>query len=90
MVEKTNNKANGKSLKKTVQPYNYICVYNLGLNEVDKEQPERTLSFTETIEISVVLIDCCKCDIIDEFHAFVRPVHEPILTNYCIKKTGVT
>ncbi|KAK7206758.1 ribonuclease H-like domain-containing protein [Myxozyma melibiosi] len=44
----------------------------------------------EVIELPVVLVDTHKCEIIDEFHTFVKPRYARILTAHCTELTGIT
>jgi inhibitor of KinA sporulation pathway (predicted exonuclease) len=43
----------------------------------------------EIIEIGAVLIDLDKAGIISEFDEFVKPVNNPILSNFCRKLTTI-
>ena len=44
----------------------------------------------ETIEIGAVLVDLDRFEICDEFQAFIKPVRNPSLTEFCINLTGIT
>ncbi|KAF9434433.1 hypothetical protein BGZ76_008029 [Entomortierella beljakovae] len=44
----------------------------------------------EVIEFPVVLMDGSTFEIVDEFHSYVRPVHRPILSDFCKSLTGIT
>ncbi|KAL3306864.1 ERI1 exoribonuclease 3 [Cichlidogyrus casuarinus] len=44
----------------------------------------------EIIEFPVLAVDCQSLDIIAEFHRYVRPIHYPVLTDFCTDLTGIT
>ena len=44
----------------------------------------------EIIEFPVVLIDATSLEIIDQFHSFVKPEWNPILSSFCTQLTGIT
>ncbi len=44
----------------------------------------------EIIEFPSVLVDAETFETIDEFEAFVRPVHHPTLSPFCMELTGIT
>jgi 3'-5' exoribonuclease 1 len=43
----------------------------------------------ETIEFGAVRLECGSWRAIDEFSSFVKPVEEPLLSDYCRKLTGI-
>jgi inhibitor of KinA sporulation pathway (predicted exonuclease) len=43
----------------------------------------------ETIEIGAVMIDCAKRKIVSDFQTYVRPVRNPILTDFCTELTTI-
>ncbi|KAK3813574.1 MAG: ribonuclease H-like domain-containing protein [Linnemannia elongata] len=45
---------------------------------------------SEVIEFPVVLLDGSTLEIVDEFHSYVRPIHRPILSDFCIELTGIS
>ena len=44
----------------------------------------------ETIEIGAVLVEPIHFEICSEFQAFIKPVRNPNLTEFCIDLTGIT
>lgn len=44
----------------------------------------------ETIEIGAALVDAKSFEICDEFQAFIKPVRNPILTEFCRELTGIS
>lgn len=44
----------------------------------------------EIIEIGAVLVDAKTHQKIDQFQSFVKPIRNPILTNFCIQLTSIT
>lgn len=49
----------------------------------------RTPSPQEVIEFPSVLYDTARDEVVDEFNAFVRPAHNPVLSDYCRDLTGI-
>ncbi|KAF9335665.1 3'-5' exoribonuclease 1 [Linnemannia elongata] len=45
---------------------------------------------SEVIEFPVVLLDGSTLEIVDEFHSYVRPIHRPILSDFCKELTGIS
>ncbi|MEO8645819.1 3'-5' exonuclease [Pseudomonas sp.] len=62
-------------------------------DEVDESESPRPLAVApnqmETIEIGLVVIDLEALEIVDEFQRFVRPLINPILTDFCKKLTSI-
>ncbi len=50
-----------------------------------EHRPERM----ETIEIGAVLTRSDSLDVLDEFTTFVRPIREPVLSNFCRSLTSI-
>lgn len=44
----------------------------------------------EIIEIGAVMVRGESLEPVDEFQSFVRPVRNPVLTDFCIRLTGIT
>ncbi len=44
----------------------------------------------EIIELPCVLVNCRTLQTVGEFHHYIRPVHHPLLTPFCIELTGIT
>lgn len=44
----------------------------------------------EIIEFPVVVLDTRTLKIVAEFHRYVRPTHNPTLSNFCTELTGIT
>ncbi|KAG9073010.1 hypothetical protein KI688_000791 [Linnemannia hyalina] len=45
---------------------------------------------SEVIEFPIVLLDGSTLEIVDEFHSYVRPIHRPILSDFCKELTGIS
>lgn len=43
----------------------------------------------EIIEFPIVVVDCAKGEIVDEFHSFVKPSENATLSAFCTKLTGI-
>ncbi|TPX33400.1 hypothetical protein SmJEL517_g03684 [Synchytrium microbalum] len=69
------------------QPYDFICVLDV---EATCEGDSSEDFPHEIIELPVILIDGQRGEIIDEFHSYVRPVYNPILSSFCKNLTGIT
>lgn len=44
----------------------------------------------ELIEFPSVLLDARTFEVVDEFEAFVRPIHHPTLSKFCMDLTGIS
>ena len=44
----------------------------------------------EIIEIGAVKLESASFNIIDEFQSFVKPINNPVLSDFCIKLTSIT
>lgn len=67
------------------QPYDYYCVidFEATCQERGRIRPQ------EIIELPSVLLDGRTMSVVDEFQQYVRPVHHPVLTNFCTQLTGI-
>jgi len=53
------------------------------------ERSEKKYLQMETIEIGAVKIDLSELKIMDEYDAFVKPVRNPILSDFCTELTSI-
>jgi 3'-5' exoribonuclease 1 len=44
----------------------------------------------EIIEFPLVLVDTVNLEPVDEFHAYIRPTEQPVLTHFCKTFTGIS
>eukprot|EP00759_Apiculatamorpha_spiralis_P041274 PhF_6_TR39876/c0_g1_i1/m.59287/K18418/ERI3, PINT1; ERI1 exoribonuclease 3 len=51
---------------------------------------DRKTNPIEIIEFPTVIVDVSSMSIVAEFHEYVKPVHNPILTPFCTSLTGIT
>jgi len=65
--------------------YDYFCVLDF---EATCDDVKR-LSHQEIIEFPVVVVDARTFEVAAEFHKYVRPVWNPILTKFCTELTGI-
>ena len=65
--------------------YNYYCVLDF---EATCDDVKR-LSNQEIIEFPVVVVDAHTFEVTAEFHKYVRPVWNPVLTKFCTELTGI-
>eukprot|EP00403_Amphidinium_massartii_P016330 CAMPEP_0178416156 /NCGR_PEP_ID=MMETSP0689_2-20121128/23918_1 /TAXON_ID=160604 /ORGANISM="Amphidinium massartii, Strain CS-259" /LENGTH=497 /DNA_ID=CAMNT_0020037491 /DNA_START=23 /DNA_END=1516 /DNA_ORIENTATION=- len=49
-----------------------------------------TLKPQEVIEFPIVLVDATSGESISEFRTYVKPVHHPVLSEFCTELTGIT
>merc|ERR1711998_542363 len=49
-----------------------------------------TLNPVEIIEFSAIAMETATGTIVSEFHSYVTPEINPVLTEYCIETTGIT
>ncbi|KAJ3230101.1 3'-5' exoribonuclease 1 [Chytriomyces hyalinus] len=68
------------------QPYRYYCVLDIEAT-CDENNPSW---YNEIIEFPVVLIDAKTLTRVAEFRSFVKPVRNPVLTEFCTRLTGIT
>ncbi|XP_014662783.1 PREDICTED: 3'-5' exoribonuclease 1-like [Priapulus caudatus] len=67
--------------------YDYLCVIDY---EATCESTNKPSYKHEIIEFPIVLVNVKTLEIEDEFHAFVRPVLHPVLSEFCTELTGIT
>ena len=65
--------------------FDYICVYDF-----ECQCNETKTTNNEIIEFPVVIIDVKTMKIKGEFHTYVKPVLDPVLTAFCTELTGIT
>lgn len=75
-------------MKVSLEKYSYFLVVDLEATCCDKQTVK--LHEMEIIEIGAVIADQKALNIIDEFQTFVRPVRNPVLTDFCKKLTSIT
>jgi len=78
---------NSNKVHQTPQPFKYYCVIDY---EATCEEGGGLDYPNEIIEFPAVLLRSWTNAIIDEFHEYVKPVNQPILTQYCKDLTGIT
>lgn len=68
------------------QPFDYILVVDV---EATCERERRSDFSNEIIELPVCILTSTGEILADEFHVFVRPTENPILTEFCTELTGI-
>jgi 3'-5' exoribonuclease 1 len=68
-------------------PYDYLLVLDF---EATCEEPTPPNYLHEIIEFPVVVVEVSSCRVVAEFHSFVRPVANPVLSAFCTRLTGIT
>ena len=68
-------------------PPGHYLVMDLEATCCDRGTIEREES--EIIEIGAVMVDADTLVAVDEFSTFVRPVHHPVLTEFCTNLTSI-
>ncbi|KAF9578429.1 hypothetical protein BGW38_005767 [Lunasporangiospora selenospora] len=43
----------------------------------------------EIIEFPIVMLDGNTFEVVDEFHTYVKPTYQPILSDFCVQLTGI-
>ena len=66
--------------------FDFILVLDF---EATCEEPEPYNYGPEIIEFPVVVLNVVERRVVAEFHSFVRPVHNPVLSHFCTKLTGI-
>ncbi|XP_062868087.1 3'-5' exoribonuclease 1 [Trichomycterus rosablanca] len=67
--------------------YDYICVVDF---EATCEENNPRNYVHEIIEFPMVLIDTRSMEITDSFQEYVQPEVNPLLSDFCVKLTGIT
>ena len=74
-----------------VRNLDYLCVFDFEATCELKDKVTDQLQFPhEIIEFPVILIRTSTLEKVAEFHSYVRPVLNPILTPFCTELTGIT
>ena len=68
------------------QPFEYFVVLDF---EATCDRGKAPLP-QEIIEYPSVLLSAETFEVLDEFRSFVRPLHNPLLTLFCLELTGIT
>ncbi|KAI9499028.1 hypothetical protein BDB00DRAFT_783628 [Zychaea mexicana] len=68
------------------QPFDYYLFFDV---EATCEEGGSFEYPNEIIEFPIVLVDGRTFEIVDEFRSYVKPGTNPILSDYCIKLTGI-
>lgn len=68
------------------QPFDYYVVLDFEATCDRGPAPEPQ----EIIEFPSLLLDGRALEPVDEFQSFARPLHHPVLTDFCIELTGIT
>ncbi|KAJ3233501.1 hypothetical protein HDU81_002242 [Chytriomyces hyalinus] len=87
-IESTKEEQQSESVdaKKVKQPFDFYCVF-----DVEATCREDNVGWKhEVIEFPVVLVCGRTYETIAEFRSFVRPVINPVLTDFCTQLTGIT
>ena len=66
--------------------FTHLVVLDFEATCDDREPPEPQ----EIIEMPSVLLDGATFEVLGEFESFVRPLHNPQLTDFCKELTGIT
>ncbi|KAI8991457.1 ribonuclease H-like domain-containing protein [Mycotypha africana] len=80
------NLIESKASDKKKQPFDYYLFFDV---EATCEENGGFTYPNEIIEFPVVLVDGSTFDIVDEFRSYVKPTRNPILSDFCIKLTGI-
>jgi len=65
----------------------YLCIYDL---ECNCSNEKNGLKFNEAIELPMVIIDLKTNKRVAEFHTYIRPTAESVITEFCTELTGIT
>ncbi len=68
--------------------YDYFLIVDLEATCCDKQSIARREM--ETIEIGAVIVEARNLTKVDEFSVFIKPVRNPLLTNFCTELTSIT
>jgi hypothetical protein len=93
LVSETNHMVVGNSVncggQETLKPqdFDYVVVIDF---EATCAKDMNALKPQEIIEFPAVIVDCRRLTLGDSFHTYVKPVHHPILTEFCTSLTGIS
>ena len=68
------------------QDFDYVVVIDF---EATCDKDMNGLKPQEIIEFPAVIVDCRRLTLQDSFQTYVKPVHHPILTDFCRNLTGI-
>ena len=68
------------------RPFSHYCVIDFEATCLDKKD----IYPQEIIEFPAVFINASTLEVVSEFHSYVRPLHHPILSDFCTSLTGIT
>ncbi|MDJ0577463.1 MAG: 3'-5' exonuclease [Xenococcaceae cyanobacterium MO_234.B1] len=71
-----------------IERYKYFLIIDLEATCSDTKQISRRKM--EIIEIGAVMVEAENLNIVSEFQTFIKPVRNPILTDFCTKLTEET
>ncbi len=71
-----------------IEQYKYFLIIDLEATCSDTKQISR--QEMEIIEIGAVMVEAENLNIVSEFQTFIKPVRNPILTDFCTKLTSIT
>ena len=71
-----------------LEQYKYFLIIDLEATCSDTKQISRREM--EIIEIGAVIVEAKNLNIVSEFQTFIKPVRNPILTDFCIQLTSIT
>lgn len=83
-TQKSEQLESGSSIR--TQEFDYVVVIDF---EATCDKNMANLKPQEIIEFPSVLVDCRQLTLGDSFQTYVRPVHHPILTDFCTHLTGI-
>ncbi len=78
---------NGGSAAHPHCPYDLIFVLDF---EATCEEPTPANYLHEIIEFPIVVVDVVQCRVVLEFHSYVKPVVNPVLSPFCTRLTGIS
>lgn len=71
-----------------LEKYQYLLV--IDLEATCSKSKEITRREMEIIEIGAVMVEAKNLEIISEFQTFIKPVKNPLLTDFCKELTSIT
>ena len=66
--------------------FTHYCVIDFEATCVDK----KVIHPQEIIEFPAVMVSAESLKVVTEFHSYVRPLHHPVLSDFCTALTGIT
>ncbi len=70
--------------------FRYVIILDFESTCYNRITKEDKIELFEIIEFPSVILDTHTLEIVDTFQEYIKPIHHPKLTDYCVNLTGIT